>query len=53
MRTCRFCRAEYCVVDNEGSSDTEVCNLLVPEPDSYSYNLVGSSVELNVDIRFA
>jgi hypothetical protein len=25
MRTCRFCRAEYCVVDNEGSSDTEVC----------------------------
>lgn len=25
MRTCRFCRAEYCVIDNEGSSDTEVC----------------------------
>lgn len=24
MRTCRFCRAEYCIVDNEGSSETEV-----------------------------
>jgi hypothetical protein len=27
MRTCRFCRAEYCVIDNEGSSDTEVCSV--------------------------
>ena len=25
IRTCRFCRAEYCVIDNEGSSETEVC----------------------------
>ena len=24
IRTCRFCRAEYCVIDNEGSSETEV-----------------------------
>lgn len=25
MRTCRFCQAEYCIVDNEGSSETWVC----------------------------
>jgi hypothetical protein len=42
MRTCRFCRAEYCVVDNEGSSDIEVCNFLVPGPVSYSFVLVES-----------
>jgi hypothetical protein len=24
IRTCRYCRAEYCVIDNEGSSETEV-----------------------------
>jgi hypothetical protein len=29
MRTCRFCRAEYCVIDNEGSSDAEVCRFSV------------------------
>lgn len=26
IRTCRYCRAEYCVIDNEGSSETEVCS---------------------------
>ena len=37
------------MVDNEGSSDTEVREVFIPGPVSYSSILVGS-MELNVDI---